>query len=151
MNPVRIDRTFAAPPERVWHALTDPSALTRWFWPASMAPVVSVDLRPGGALRIEAPGLMAVAGEYTVIEPPRVLAFTWRWEGEPELTTVRVELSPVDDGTRMVLTHDGFADDKTRDNHETGWRDCLKRLSARLAAGHACADARASGVHDGET
>jgi uncharacterized protein YndB with AHSA1/START domain len=130
---LRLERTLAAPPVRVWHALTDADELTRWFWPASYGTLVEVDLRPGGSLRIDAPGLMGVQGEYVDIDPPRLLAFTWQWNGEAERTAVRVELSPVDGGTRLVLVHEGFADPATRESHTTGWSDCLDRLPAHLA------------------
>ena len=133
MSEIRIDRTLAAPPERVWHAFTDPAALARWFWPASMNTSVIVDLRPGGTLRIEAPGRMAVQGEYTAIDPPHLLAFTWRWDGDPTGTAVRLELSPVDDGTRLVLVHHGFPDQQAQADHRTGWSDCLARLPGYLA------------------
>jgi uncharacterized protein YndB with AHSA1/START domain len=132
VSELRIDRTLAAPPERVWHAFTDPDALARWFWPASMNTVVTVDLRLGGTLRIEAPGRMAIQGEYVAIEPPRLLAFTWRWDGDPTGTAVRLELSPVDDGTRLVLVHQGFPDEQARADHSTGWSDCLARLPGYL-------------------
>ena len=130
---LRIERTFAAPPERVWQALTDAGALARWFWPASMNTTVVADLRPGGTLRIESPGQMAVQGEYLEIDPPHRLAFTWRWAGDPTETTVRVQLSCVEDGTRLVLVHTGFPDEHSRTAHATGWSDCLDRLPGYLA------------------
>jgi uncharacterized protein YndB with AHSA1/START domain len=137
MTELRVERTLTAPPERVWRAFTDPAALARWFWPASINTTVSVDLRPGGTLRIEAPGQMAVQGEYTEIDPPRRLAFTWRWDGDPTGTTVRLDLSPVDDGTQLVLVHKGFPDERTRADHATGWSDCLDRLPGFLAGAEA--------------
>jgi uncharacterized protein YndB with AHSA1/START domain len=129
---IEIDRTFAASPSKVWDALTDADALARWFWPASLNPVVTVELRPGGRLRIEAPGRMAIEGEYLEIDPPRALAFTWRWDGEDHQSTVRLELSAVDGGTRLRLCHQGFPDIERRDNHALGWSDCLARLPGYL-------------------
>jgi uncharacterized protein YndB with AHSA1/START domain len=132
MTGLTIDRVFAASPRKVWHALTDPDALVRWFWPASLHPVVKVELRPGGRLRIEAPGRMGIEGEYVEVDPPHALAFTWRWDGEDLETTVRLQLSAVDGGTRLVLRHNGFPDDEQRDNHAVGWSDCLARLPGYL-------------------
>jgi uncharacterized protein YndB with AHSA1/START domain len=129
---VELDRTLAAPVERVWHALTDPAALAMWFWPASFGTRTSVDLRPGGALRIEAPGRMAIHGEYVEIDPPHSLTFTWQWDGEDEVTTVRIVLSAVDGATRLTLRHEGFLDLAARDNHHIGWSDCLDRLPPYL-------------------
>ena len=68
---VTIDRTLAFPVERVWRALTDPAALTAWFWPRRFDPAVEVDLRVGGRYRIDGPAVgMAVSGEYVAVEPP---------------------------------------------------------------------------------
>jgi uncharacterized protein YndB with AHSA1/START domain len=131
---LRVHRTLAFPTERVWRALTDPAALTAWFWPERLAPTAAVDLRVGGRYRIDGPaGGMAVAGEYVAVEPPRRLVFTWRWDGEPDETLVTVELTPGDAGTELVIVHERFASDSDRDNHAKGWSDCLDRLPGWLA------------------
>ena len=38
MRTVRIERELAASPAALWHALTDPAALTAWFWPPRSNP-----------------------------------------------------------------------------------------------------------------
>ncbi len=128
LTALEIERTFAASPQKVWHALTDPDALVRWFWPAGMDPVARVELRPGGRLRIEAPGRMAIEGEYLEVDPPRTLAFTWRWDGEDLVTTVRLELSAVDGGTRLVCATMGSpmtgSATTTRSAGRTAWTGC---------------------------
>jgi uncharacterized protein YndB with AHSA1/START domain len=123
------------PTDRVWHALTDPTALAAWFWPERFATTAEVDLRPGGRFRIAGPGVgIAVAGQYVVVEPPHRLVFTWQWAGEEEETLVTVELTPSRTGTDLLLMHERFADEATRDEHATGWTDCLNRLPDWLAA-----------------
>jgi uncharacterized protein YndB with AHSA1/START domain len=135
---LRIDRILPAPLERVWAALTEQAALAAWFWPTSFGTTVTADAHPGGRFRIaaaDAPGgALAVEGEYTVVERPRLLVFTWRWDGDEEQTLVTITLSAVDGGTALTLTHEGFPDDATRDNHDTGWSDCLDRLPVWLTA-----------------
>jgi uncharacterized protein YndB with AHSA1/START domain len=131
---LRLRRTFAAPPERVWQALTDAEALAAWFWPRRLDPTAEADPRVGGRYRIAGPAAgMAVAGEYLELEPPRRLACTWSWDGEDEVTRVTVELAPVEGGTGLELRHEGFADDAARDQHVQGWADCLDRLPGWLA------------------
>lgn len=131
---LRLRRLLPAPPEQVWHALTSPDALAAWFWPESFGTQARTDLRVGGEYRIAAAAAgMAVSGSYLEIEPPDRLAFTWRWDGEPGETLVTVRLTAAGPDTELVLTHEGFADDRQRDNHVQGWSDCLARLPGRLA------------------
>ena len=59
---------------------------------------------------------------------------TWSWDGEDAETLVTIELAPGEDGTRLDLVHEGFADDSVRDEHVQGWSDCLDRLPGWLAA-----------------
>jgi uncharacterized protein YndB with AHSA1/START domain len=134
MTGLRIERTLPAPPERVWHALTEAAALAAWFWPAHFATTVRIDARPGGDLRIAAANGLAVAGRFREVDAPRRLVLTWRWEGDDEQTLVTIELTETEGGTALVLTHEGFTADSTRDDHRTGWADCLDRLPAWLVA-----------------
>ena len=139
MTRLEITRTLPASPERVWHAFTDPAALTAWFWP-HLAAVVEVDLRVGGGYRITAtkgPTYdFGISGEYVSLEPPHRLAFTWRWHGEPAQTLVTIELAAASsaDETVMTLVHERLTDEATRDSHAQGWHDCLDRLPTVLIA-----------------
>ncbi len=133
-NELRLSRTLSFPVDRVWRALTDPVALAAWFWPERFATTAEIDLRVGGRYRIDGPGAgMAVAGEYTAVEPPHRLAFTWRWDGDSDETMVTVELTPSGTGTDLVIVHSGFAAEVERDNHAKGWSDCLDRLPGWLS------------------
>lgn len=132
MTSLEITRTLPAPPERVWHALTDPAALAAWFWP-HLDNTVEVDLRPGGSYRITGPRAgIAVSGEYLVADPPRRLVFTWRWDGEQEQSRVTAELRPDGHGTVLTLVHDRVRDATTVELFRQGWQDCLDRLPAWL-------------------
>ena len=129
-----LQRTLDAPVERVWRALTDPAALTAWFWPERFDPSVEVELRVGGRYRIAGPGAgIAAGGEYVTVDPPRRLVFTWRWDGDPDETLVTVDLSADGAATRLTLVHERFATEAERDDHAKGWSDCLDRLPAWLA------------------
>jgi uncharacterized protein YndB with AHSA1/START domain len=144
VSELRLTRRFAAPRERVFAAWTSPELLRRWWaaqpgWEGADA---QVDLRPGGryrlAMRDPSSGeLHAVAGEYTEVEPPARLAYTWTWEGDPGLmrgsadTLVVVEFHEDGDGTQVELRHSGFAGDAIRDMHGGGWGGCLDSLERR--------------------
>jgi len=67
--------------------------------------------------------MSTVTGEYLELDPPRVLAFTWEpnWE-KVHPTVVQIELTAPASGTRLVLTHSGWGEDKrARRSHEQGW------------------------------
>jgi len=132
---LQLRRTLSHPPERVWRAFTDPTALGAWFWPTRFATKAEIDLRVGGRYRIDAPDVgMAVSGVYLRIEPPARLAFTWRWDTDSEETVVSVDLVPTETGTELMITHERFAGDSDRDDHAQGWEDCLDRLPGWLTA-----------------
>src|SRR5262249_44569017 len=105
---VRAGMEVAASPEKVFRALTDPHDLEQWWGSADVYQTFGwvSDLRPGGERSCQArsPGhqeLSTVKGEYLVIQPPKLLEFTWLASWEPGLppTKVRIELDPVPAGT----------------------------------------------------
>ena len=129
----------AAPPERVYAALTDPAELAAWWGAEEVYRTFDweSDLRVGGKRNCKAEnevtGLMStVKGEYLEIEPPRVLAFTWEpsWE-KVHPTVVRIELTATAFGTRVLLTHSCWGEAKqARRSHEQGWPVVLGFLEA---------------------
>jgi uncharacterized protein YndB with AHSA1/START domain len=142
---LRLTRRFAAPRERVFDAWTDPLLLSRWWaalqgWETSWA---EVDLRQGGryvlSMRDGATGAVhTVVGEYVEVRRPERLAYTWTWEGDPDVmrgsegTLVEVVFAEDGEGTQLVLTHGGFADARIRDLHGEGWAGCLAKLERRV-------------------
>ena len=71
---------IAAPPERVFQAITDPSQMPKWWGQQGMYRVTECtgDLRPGGkwsSTGVGADGTpFRVDGEYLEIAPPRLLS-----------------------------------------------------------------------------
>ena len=129
----------AAPPERVYAALTDPAELAAWWGSGEEYRTFEweSDLRVCGKRHCKAQnkmtGLMStVKGEYLEIDPPRVLAFAWEpsWE-KVHPTVVRIELAAIASGTRVLLTHSGWGEAKqARSSHEKGWPRVLGFLEA---------------------
>lgn len=129
-----IDRTLElqASPERVWHAITDPAELSRWF-PQRAA----WDLRPGGSGTFFWEGYGDFPIRVEAVEPPRHLA--WRWgleaEADPEssesATLVEWWLEPRDGGgTRLRIRESGFSTEAHRSENEVGWTEELAELVA---------------------
>jgi uncharacterized protein YndB with AHSA1/START domain len=135
---LQLTRSYAAPCEEVFRAWTEAGAMERWFAPSDDYTVVvpELELRVGGAYRIEmhhqGGAVHKVGGTYREIQPPRLLSFTWQWEGSGE-TLVTVELREKGATTEVVLTHSPFSSDEERDKHDHGWVGCLDRLARYLA------------------
>jgi len=109
---VAIIRSFDAPRELVWAAMTNPDLVRRWLLgpPGWTMPVCEIDLRVGGAYRYvwrnDEGGEMGMGGVYQEIAPPErivdVQRFDEDWTGGE--TTVTVTLSERDGRTTMTTT-----------------------------------------------
>jgi uncharacterized protein YndB with AHSA1/START domain len=125
-----------ATPEAVFRAWTDPEHLHHWMSPVGTADA-EIDLRVGGRFRIVMAGEgreIEHTGEYLDISPPRRLAFTWRspYTG-PGPSVVTIVLTPRDDGTELLLTHEHLPGDEAA-AHGQGWGRMLDRLAGRLGS-----------------
>ena len=141
---------IAAPPARVFQAISDPNQIPRWWGQDGMYHVVksTADIRPGGKWRSDGKGAdgteFYVEGEYLEVEPPRRLVHTWFGSFHPKKTVVRWELEPQTvnslhpsgprksgTGTLVKVTHSGFAGDvKSAKDHGEGWKRVLGWLEA---------------------
>lgn len=136
---LRIERTFAAPAPAVFDAWTNVEVLRRW-WHAEHdweTPRAEVDLRVGGAIRLVMRNPVdgteyGGSGEFTVIAPPRRLAFTWSWDDVPGRQLIELELTEREGATTVVMTHHGIADD-ARAEMIDGWQNSFDNLDAALA------------------
>jgi uncharacterized protein YndB with AHSA1/START domain len=140
---LELRRGLPAPRERVFTALTQADDLTRWWGPQGFTtPEIRLDLRVGGAYRfgMQPPDgdLFHLSGEFLEVEPPRRLAYTFRWD-EPtpddRETIVALSLSAVGGGTELALRQGEFATEERLALHRGGWTDSLDKLSALLGAG----------------
>jgi uncharacterized protein YndB with AHSA1/START domain len=133
---------IAAPPERVFQALTDAQQLKRWFGsPECPAKVWEMDAGPGGHYRyVTEKGAVVVNnvsefechGEIVEYDPPRVLAYTWiaNWHDDlTRRTIVRWELTPKSTGTLVKVTHSGLTQlPIARRDYTGGWPGVLEML-----------------------
>jgi uncharacterized protein YndB with AHSA1/START domain len=118
----------AAPPERVFRALTDPQQLTEWWGQKGMFTFShwTIDLRVGGQWRGDAEmrgSKFWIRGEYLEIEAPRLLVYTWLSNSPGETPSlVRFDLEDETAGTRVRLRHSGLAANPTaRMNYQSMW------------------------------
>jgi uncharacterized protein YndB with AHSA1/START domain len=136
-----ISRTYPASVQRVFKAWTDANQLGQWFAPTDdYTTKANVDLRVGHEYRIaithKGGNVHTILGTYRLIEPPRKLVYTWRWEGGPTSDTlVTVDFNPEGDATKVTITHEQFTNTEDRDKHNEGWNGCLNRLQRTLTTG----------------
>jgi uncharacterized protein YndB with AHSA1/START domain len=127
---VRLERHLPDPPAVVWQALTEREQLRSWF-PCDVI-VDGERWEVGATITFPFPPEtldLTLTGEVLEVDEPNVLAFTW---GED---TLRFELSPEDDGTRLVLIDELPADSAAR--NAAGWENCLDRLAGLEPAANA--------------
>ena len=138
---LRIERTFDAPAQAVFDAWTSEEVMRRWFHadPEWETPSAEVDLRVGGRLRVvmRDPKVgedHGASGEYTVIDPPQRLVFTWVWDDDPSHPQlIELEFSERDGATTVLMVSQGITTEKGRDEHEDGWHKCFDNLDRALA------------------
>ena len=137
-GPLVVRRLIPVPRERVFAAWLDPESLARWMCPGDTTrTTVALDPRVGGRFRIvmeHGRGAPEHRGEFLRIEPPALLSFTWISAGTEERTTVvTVEFLEREEGTEVVLTHEGLPPGRV-EPHRAGWGDIVRKLGAALTA-----------------
>jgi uncharacterized protein YndB with AHSA1/START domain len=135
---IELSQEIAAPPERVFRALTDADDLSRW-WTTS----ADSDARTGGAFeyRFEFPDEPernhVYSGAYDAVVENERVAYPWR--GRLGDTNVDVTLSPSGDGTTLTLRHEGWGEGgewpAAVKMHEEGWAFFLGNLKRYLEGG----------------
>ena len=145
---VEVDQRvrIAAPPERVWRALTELDDLRRWLFPSADA-----DVREGGFWRFTFPhwpsarGLhhpaLNFGGPIVELEPGRVLAVQFE---PPYWGVLRFEVSARGDGAELRMTQRGFeGNEDWLADFRGGWGSFSDRLAllceigeVATAAGH---------------
>lgn len=147
---------IAAPPARVFQAISDPKQTASWWGAKGMYRITEnhSDLRPGGkwwSVGVGADGTsFRVEGEYLEIDPPRLLIQTWiksftgplkttvRWELEPQEVHGLHQTGPhrVGTGTLVRICHSGFASNvEAAKSHGQGWIRVLGWMQAFVEHG----------------
>jgi uncharacterized protein YndB with AHSA1/START domain len=136
---------IAAPPERVFQALTSRDQLMGW-WTGEGGPcrvkLWEMDPRIGGKWRLVAAdpagkmrfnGISEIenSGEIVEFDPPRLLAFTWYSNAHAipsHRSLVRWELTPEPSGTLVRMTHSGLKDLPDGRGYAGGWPHVIDGL-----------------------
>ncbi len=147
-----IERTYAAPPVRVFAAFSDPVLKRRWFMDEKgfTSEEYSADFRVGGCEKSRftftgspagAPPAGSKIGNDTVyldIVPNRRIVFAYAMlvgDYRMSASLATVELFPADGGTRLLFTEQAvfFERSDGAKLREDGWRGLLSQLEKTLS------------------
>jgi uncharacterized protein YndB with AHSA1/START domain len=143
---VRFTRVFDAPRELVFKVWTEPKHLALWWGPHGYTnPVCEVDVRPGGAIRIDMRGpdgtVYVMTGVYQEVVRPERLVYTISVldeEGAP-LFELPTTLTFAENGGKTTLTLHAKVVKATAKaapmiaGMGEGWSQMLERLAAYVA------------------
>jgi len=105
-EPVVIERTFNAPIERVWKAITDKDEMKKWYFDLSaFKPEVGFSFHFTGG---DGNNLFKHVCRVTEVVPKKKLAYSWRYDGYEGNSIVTFELYGEGNKTRLKLTHAGL-------------------------------------------
>jgi uncharacterized protein YndB with AHSA1/START domain len=123
---IRFERRLDHPIEKVWAALTEPGEMSAWWGEAE------VELRVGGrfVLSWQNPGGPTMHATITELDPPRLLETDGDVHG-----TLRWQLEPDGDGTRLTFTSTLDLPDEYRTQVLAGWHFHLDALAEHLRGG----------------
>jgi len=139
-----VERTYDAPVERVWHALSDSEARDEWFGAGDAFSTAekSHDFRVGGhgveVGQWHGGPASRFFSTYTDIVEHRRIVYTYDiWNDDRHLSTsvTTITLEPDGGGTRLTLTEQGVHFDglDTVEGREEGTKGLLEQLGAYLA------------------
>lgn len=124
-----IERTMIASPAAIYSAFTD--QLDRWFAaPGTLLIKAEVNMPFYFETRFEGQRHPHY-GRFLQLVPARRLELTWVTGNPGTLgaeTRLSIELTPQGEGTRVKLTHAGFADEESRNRHAEAWPQVLEHL-----------------------
>jgi uncharacterized protein YndB with AHSA1/START domain len=138
MTDIVVRRFIPALRQQAFAAWLDPKSLAQWMLPGDVSKAtVEADARVGGQFRIvmeHGRGGAEHWGEYLIIDPPKLLSFTWISEHTNRLpTTVTIEFLERDGGTELVLTHRGLPPAQAA-SHQNGWGDIVRKLGEAITS-----------------
>lgn len=126
--PIIIERTFKAPVNLVWKAITDKEDMKKWYFDLSeFRPEVGFEFRFTGGT--EEKTYLHIS-EITEVVENKKLAYSWCYDGYEGKSFVSFELFEEGDETRLKLTHEGLETfppikDFAKENFVAGWTEII--------------------------
>ncbi|HMK25458.1 MAG TPA: SRPBCC domain-containing protein [Chitinophagaceae bacterium] len=106
-DPFTIERTYNAPVEKVWMAITNKDEMKQWYFDlAEFKPVVGFEFQFTGEGHKGEKYLHLC--KITDVVVNKKLAYSWRYDGYEGNSFVTFELFEEGGKTRLKLTHEGL-------------------------------------------
>ena len=141
-NTIRLHRVLAAPPERVYRAFLDPSALVKWLPPNGFTcEVHQHDAKVGGKYRMSFKNFStqkshSFGGEFRELRPNEFIRYTDRFE-DPNLPgemITTISLTKVSVGTEVNIVQEGVPSVIPAEACYLGWQESLTLLGKLVEA-----------------
>jgi uncharacterized protein YndB with AHSA1/START domain len=115
----RVERTFDAPRDRVWRAMTEPALLAQWWGRGNPLTVEAHDMRVGGRWRFVEHtdhGSFGFSGTFREIHPPEHVVLTFGFDGMPGKEMINeMRLEDLGGGRTRLLATSTFESPADRD------------------------------------
>jgi uncharacterized protein YndB with AHSA1/START domain len=128
-EPLIIERTYNAPADRVWKALTNLDQMRKWYFDLAefkAEPGFEFEFKGGKDDRV-----YLHKCRITEVVAGKKLQYSWRYDGYEGNSFVTFELFPEGNKTRLRLTHEGLETfpmnnpDFAKQNFEQGWTQII--------------------------
>ncbi len=125
-TPFTIERTYNAPIQKVWSAISDNNEMQKWYFKLeNFKPIVGFEFRFTGG-PTEDRQYLHICMVTEVIEGKK-LTYSWRYDGYEGISYVTFELFAKGNQTHLKLTHAGLETfpinnkDFAPENFSAGW------------------------------
>lgn len=137
--PFVIERTYAAPVQKVWEAITDKNKMKQWYFDLS-------EFRPEVGFEFSFTGQGSKGEKYIhlckILEvmPLKKISYSWTYKNYPGYSVVTFELfEEGKDQTRLILTHAGLesfagSEDFAPASFQAGWTELIGNLLKNFLA-----------------
>lgn len=133
LEPIIIERTYNAPVEKVWKAITDKDQMKQWYFDLS-------EFKPEVGFEFQFKGQGRKGEQYihlckiTEVIKGKKLTYSWSYEGLEGISYVSFELMAEGSQTKLKLTHKGLHSfptnnpDFAKESFNGGWTELIGTL-----------------------
>lgn len=133
LQPIVVERTYNAPVEKVWKAITDKDQMKQWYFDLS-------EFRPEVGFEFQFNGQGHKGQQYvhyckiTEVIENKKLTYSWSYKDHEGMSFVSFELKDLEGKTHLTLTHKGLHSfpannpDFARESFNGGWTELIGTL-----------------------